>query len=263
MMGPELRTEIENSDIKKIDKLTKKETIPEVLYVKAQLKSFPIDKVDGVDFININMRSDSELGRKLHTGYNHPFALFAGIGAVSNIKTFISFITRVEFPLYLLTKKKWEPEDVAKVSQERVYPKNYWALVAWAVCSRIRNDAYLIKLLKENELPFTAFTLIEEESLLEGKDDMGGKQVKMNYGLATYIAIIRNISDMIKADEFETSKIKSFIESCKQYPDEDIFAGLPERVRKLIENKKSNLKPVEEPTETTEPTKKGTKKKAE
>ena len=257
MMSPNLREQIEQSDLKDIGQISKKETTPEVLYVKAKLSSFPVDKQDGVDFININMHSTSELGKRLHTGYGYPFTLCGNL-TVNSIKTFISFITRTEFPHYLLTKRKWEHEDTEKVSKERVYPRNYWALVAWAVCSRVRNDKYLIKLLKENEAPFTAFSMLEEESFLDGKESMGIKNVKMNYGLATYVAIIRNISDMIKANEFETNKIKAFINDCKQYPDEDIFAGIPEHARNLIEGKTTTA--VEA---TEEKPKKASKKKAE
>lgn len=258
VLGLDKRKELENSSLKDAGDMAKT-PVPTIIYEKQRLQKFPMDWVDGVNFINISMKSKSELGRRLHSGYNHAFALFGGLGACSSVRTFIGFITHEEFPEYLLTKKRWEPEDSAKVSKEKVFPKNYLALLAFAICSRIRNDAAVIKMLKENTLPFTAFKEMEEESLLEGKDDMGAKFRDLTYGMAAYIAIIRNIEELIKADKFDNANMKKLINDCKAYPDEDIFAGLPSRVLKLIQNRKSALKEEEQPTQDAE-AKKASKK---
>lgn len=176
---------------------------------------------DGVHFINVDIRSTSELGRKVSMVYSKPFNTI--IGRVSSIRMFANAITIPGFPMDLLGKFKYTKEDMLRIPKDSVTKvPNYWALIAYAFCEKVKADPILKKLLTENELPFSGIAGNKEVDFFNTKLLIE----KPNYKLGKYIAIIRIVSEMLKANKFTEIDIKDFIIKCKDVPEVDLLEGV-------------------------------------
>jgi hypothetical protein len=178
-----------------------------------------INGQDGVHFINVDIKSESFLGKRLSMQYSKSFNTI--IGKCISIRMFANAITVPGFPAELLNKFKPSREEIAKIPREGVKVPNYWALIAYAFTEMVKSDQNLKKLLTENTLPITS---VEKRVV-----DFLGTPVPVsgpNYKLGKYVAIIRLVSDMLKQNKFTESDIKDFIVQCKDVPEVDILTGI-------------------------------------
>lgn len=178
-----------------------------------------INGQDGVHFINVDIKSESFLGKRLSMQYSKSFNTI--IGKCISIRMFANAITVPGFPAELLNKFKPTKEEIAKIPREGNKVPNYWALIAYAFTEMVKSDQNLKKLLTENTLPFTA---VERRVV-----DFLGTPVPVsgpNFKLGKYVAIIRLVSDMLKQDKFTEDNIKDFIVQCKDVPEVDILSGI-------------------------------------
>lgn len=176
---------------------------------------------DGLEFINISKIAKTELGKLLKSDYIHPFKTF--LGDVASVLVFSKAIITPNYPLDLLYKKtKLTSVDIDRIPTNKVSVANYWALVAYAYCARIQQDAKLIGMLKNNTLPFVSFELGSPREFF-------GKTIVMhtvNKHMGKPIAILNYIVKLIKEDNFNDDSIKAFVELCKAEPEKDILDGV-------------------------------------
>lgn len=178
---------------------------------------------DGVDYINIFRDSDSELGRRLAPGYVMKFTTFLGI--TLTMKSFMSAISIKGYPLELLNiaSSKAHAKKLNELKKlEKVNVPNYWALVAYALCEKVRADKKLQELMRNNKAPYTAYNVTKTSTLL-------GKSIVTslpNNSMGKYVAICTYITKMLQDNKFEDKDIQEFIEQCKEAPDKDILDGV-------------------------------------
>lgn len=182
---------------------------------------------DGVHYINVDIRSTTELGRRVSMVYSKPF--FTIIGQASSIRMFANAITIPGFPMDLLNKFKPTKEDMMRIPKGEVSKvPNYWALVTYAFCEKVKADPVLKKLLLENNLPFTAIAGNKEVEFFNTKLLVE----KPNFKLGKYIAIIRIVSEMLKTNKFTDNDIKDLIVKCKDVPEVDLLEGVACKINK-------------------------------
>ena len=185
----------------------------------AALPSYSGDKKEGVDYINVNHNSESVLGKRLAPSYNQSFPTF--IGECSSITNFMNAIKYEGYPLSLLNKWRVTEEQFNFRGAKQLDVPNYWSLVAYALCQKVKADEELQKMMKENELPYTCFTTTVNKTFFN-------KSVMITQpktSLAKYVAIIRHIQNMLKEDRFTDTHIEKFISDCKKFPEKDFLAG--------------------------------------
>lgn len=183
------------------------------------LPSYAGDKKEGVDYINISHNSESVLGKRLAPSYNLTFPTF--IGDCASITNFMNAIKYESYPLSLLNKWKVTEEQFSFKTAKQLDVPNYWSLVAYALCQKVKADEELQKMMKENELPYTCFTTTVNKTFFN-------KSVMITQpktSLARYVAIIRHIQNMLKEDRFTDSHIEKFISDCKKFPEKDFLDG--------------------------------------
>lgn len=205
---------------------------PEILSKNSFLKTPEENEKEGVDFINVSFKSEVWLGKELHPNYNKTFKTFAG--KTGSVRLFMSLITIPGFPIELLNKRL-ENEDFAKIPKEKVTLPNFWALVAYATCERVLQDKELRNKLKNNEAYLTSFENYTAPSLFKGRANLTVGVKSVNTRMACHIAILREIIAMIKEDKFTRENISEFIDKCKSFPELDIFEGIPDSVKSIIE----------------------------
>lgn len=191
---------------------------------------------DGTHFINVDIRSKSQLGKRLSMQYSKSFNTI--IGRVISIRTFANAITIPGFPPELLNKFKPTKEDLARIPKEGTKVPNYWALIAYAFTEMVKQDSALKDMLIKNDLPFVA---VEERVT-----DFFGTPFPVsrpNYKLGKYIAIIRLVSKLLKENKFTDENIKAFIVDCKDVPEVDILTDIAWPVKTA----KPETKPEEKP----------------
>ena len=180
------------------------------------------DMGEGRDYISLWSGSKSVLGRAL--SYTNPRRFNTFIGEVSGIRRFVVYLSTKDLPISFLLKGKYTKEDHELVrSKESLSLTNYWAVVAYALIERIRNDKKLQEMIYENTLPFTAITWKKTPSILNNVPNM--KVGVNNIRLANYLAIIRNIETLIKNDMFTSANMKELIKFHMVNKDVDIFDG--------------------------------------
>ena len=200
------------------------------------------DNEEGVKYINISKKSNSELGRMLAPTYSVRFKTF--LGNIYSIKSFIEAIVTPGYPLELLTKPRLTKKDFEKIPSRNIrknHLANYWALVAYALCQRVKGDTKLQSLLASNKLPFTVYTVNNSEEFFGKIINV----VKLDYSLARYVGIIRYIETMIKSNTFTKTNISQFIENCKDSPDKDLLDGIALNIEIIEKNNKQNNKATE------------------
>ena len=211
---------------------------------------------EGVEFININPKSNSELGRVLAPTYSVSFPTF--LGRTYSVKSFMQAINTPGYPLELLRKPKLTKADLAKIPRRvaKTHLANYWALVAYALTQRVRYDKKVKAMLNKNTLEFTAYRYVQNREFF-------GKMIsvtELDHTLGKYIAIIRYIETMIKENRFNEEDIKKFIEACKDEPEKDLLDGVAlnisivEKTDKTVESKTSDIKVVSNTLEVPEAT---------
>lgn len=177
---------------------------------------------DGVDYINVSRFGATKLGRLLNPG--HPVKFHSWLGVFNSVKTYMDFVNTPGYPKELVSKTNLKREDYANIPKQKQTVPNYWAIVAAGLHGRISGDKQLVKLLKDNELPFTSLFRKTNMMLFGSKVNVDSADPKMG----RYLAIIRFYSDMIKnGDFFKIKKVEEFVEQCKDYPELDLLEGVP------------------------------------
>lgn len=188
---------------------------------ESKLVALGFGEKEGEKIINISPKSTTELGRLLSPLTPSFTRLFCG--KVACIKTFMEAIRTPGFPTNFLGKAHLSSEEVLSIPKKKVILPNYWALVAYAVVERIRQDKKLMGLLKTNTLTLTS---LNKDKVTE----FFGKKITcsvVHNKMAMYVAIVRHIELMIKSDEFmDKAKTDEFILKCRDDETKDIMEGM-------------------------------------
>lgn len=225
---------------------------PENLNTTNFLKLPNDNEKEGVDFINISFKSENRLGRELHPNYNRTFNTV--LGKVASVRNFISLITIPGYPVDLVNKRNLLPEEQARIPKGRISPVNYWALVAYAICERVLQDKAIKAELQKNKAYLTSFESYEAPSLFKGRTNLNRSVKSATLRMANYIAILRAISEMIKQHKFNRDDISEFIEQCKADQTKDVFEGVPDAIKAMLEQGTTAEAPVETQEATNEST---------
>lgn len=187
----------------------------------SKLEPLAFGEKEGERFINISPKSTSKLGKMLAPTTPSYTKLFCG--KVACIKRFMEAIKTPNYPMEFLTKPHLNASERHKIPKEIIKLPNYWALVAYAVVERVRQDVKLSKLLLENNL---SFTILGKEETVEFLD----KKIlcaRVNNAMGAYVGIIRNIELMLKEDTFKDKKVTDeFILKCRDDIEKDIMDSI-------------------------------------
>ena len=195
--------------------------LPDVLYKTSKLNTMALGEKEGERLINVSNRSEIELGRFLSPLHTSNTRLYCG--KVAKLKTFMEAICTPNFPLEYLSKTYISSEDMKSLPKAKVDLPNYWAIVAYAVVERVRQDKKLISMLKENTLELTALDKPKPVIIL-GKEYMDKTISGVCKKLVPYVSILRHIELMIKEEKFfNREAVDNFILSCRSNPDKDVF----------------------------------------
>jgi len=134
----------------------------------------------------------------------------------------MDFISTPSYPIALLNKKKLTKHDINRIPSKRVTVPNYWGIVAYMTCARIKTDEHLMKLLKDNEVVLTSVNIKKTETM-----GISGATYIPNYKMGRYLSIVRYISDMLKCNKFTDNDIKQFILACRDDNTKGLFDELP------------------------------------
>lgn len=230
----------------------KQAQVPENLKTTNFLKLPNDNEKEGVDFINISFKSDNRLARELHPNYSRTFNTI--LGKVASVRNFTSLITIPGYPVELVNKRNLLPEEQARIPKGRISPVNYWALVAYAICERVLQDKALKVALQKNKAYLTAFESYEAPSLFKGRTNLNRNVKSATLRMSNYIAILRAVSEMIKQHKFNRDNISEFIEQCKADPLKDVFEGVPDAIKAMLEQGTTEEVPVEAQEATDEST---------
>lgn len=180
------------------------------------------DMVEGKDYINISVDSSTSLGKLLSPYHKYKFKTVAG--DVRSISKFMQYISTEGFPQNLAMKPRLNKSDVADITKLKTLNiPNYWAILCYCACERIKQDPTLQDLLKSNNLPLT---MVVKEKIPSEVTDLTKASVCIRnvtkYGY--YLEIVRDIEKLLKDDNFNKDNITSLIESYKKV-DVDLFEG--------------------------------------
>lgn len=180
--------------------------------------------IDGVTYVNIDHKSDSELGKRLSPLY--PIAVKTMFGNIGTIKNFMDFIATPGYPYELLSMKKFGSNEIKRVPRNRKSVPNYWAIVAYALCERIRTDSKLVELMQANTDPYTSFSKLKPGTFFDKEISMSIPNIKMS----RYLSIIRHIEQFIKEDKLNDETILSFINLCRDDVSKEVFDEMAVKV---------------------------------
>ena len=195
-----------------------------------KLKYIAIPKIDvnskeGVDHINVSKYSTIDIGKKLAYGY--PISIETVFGKVGTVRSVMEYIATPNYPKELLSKTKLSPTDIKKIPKRKIPIDNYWSIITYVLCLRVKSDKELIQLLKENTLPFTSYNINKVKYF-----DTDVINFNYNYKMGKYLGIIMLIQELIKQDKFEDKYIQELIEFNKDVPDKDIFSSVENMIIK-------------------------------
>jgi len=106
------------------------------------------------DYISLVADSKHILGRALSINYNYVFKTL--IGDVRGIGRFMQYVSTKGYPYRLVMKGQFSNKDLGIIKKlPTLKLPNYWAIMAYALCTRVSQDPKLQKWLKENTLPLT------------------------------------------------------------------------------------------------------------
>jgi len=111
---------------------------------------------------------------------------------------------------------------------------NYWAIMAYALCTRVSQDPKLQKWLKENTLPLTIARWEVRNKYVEELS----KPVYVNVTqLANYLNIVRDIEKLLKEDRFVTDEVIKLINGYKYDQKVSVFHNAIREVPRPKKNK--------------------------
>ena len=193
-------------------------------------------KEEGKDYISLVSESNHILGRALSINYNYLFKTL--IGDVRSIGRFMQYISTKDYPYRLLMKGQFSNKDLGIIKKlPTIKLPNYWAIMAYAVCSRVNQDPKMQKWLRENTLPLTIAKWVVRDKYAPELSE----PVYMNITkLGNYLSIVKDIEKLLKEDKFIDANVIDLINSYKVEPNVSVF----ERARLEVPEpkKKSNSK---------------------
>lgn len=180
------------------------------------------DMIEGRDYISLYSGSKTIIGKGL--AFTSPRKFNTFIGEVSGIRRFVIYLSTKGLPMSFLTKGRYNKEDHLLVkSNEPLTLTNYWAIVCYALCERVRQDKPLVEMIKNNTLPLTVVHWKKNPKIL---NDIASKLVCVNQTkLAVYLSIVRNIEMLIKEDMFNSNNINKLIKFYMKDASKDLFDG--------------------------------------
>ena len=181
------------------------------------------DMEEGRDYISLSTLSKSPLGRSLALGYNRKMNTV--IGEVKSIRRFMEYVSTRNYPTKYLLQSKLKSSDIREIARlDTLTLPNYWGILAYITCKRVKEDKRVTELLKENTLPLTIVQWVEPDK--EFKKLEGNKLCLANVDkLAMYLAIIRDIEMYNKANLFYGENITELVEFYKKEKDLSLFEG--------------------------------------
>lgn len=186
---------------------------------------------EGMDYLNISKHSFLNLGRELNPGFgikfNTPF------GKAGSVRNFMEYVVTPNYPIEILRKTKLTKIEIDKLPRKKVNVTNYWAIVAIAVLTRIKEDKAILSALAD--LPVNC----KITSFNKFSSEFGGvktESVVPNVKMRSYIDIIKFIIKQIKISDINNQevidKIISTFSNDKTLP---LFHNCPVNVK--IKNK--------------------------
>ena len=169
--------------------------------------------------VNVNIKSTESLGKALSLTYPKQFTTIVGVAAC--IKNFLDYLTKVDYPIDLLSKTSITKKDLVRIPKKTNMVINYWSMAAYALTERIKQDTKLFNLIKENKLEYTSFNSTTNMVVDNVEVEITVPDLKM----CRYISIIRHIDYLIKNDLFDEANITELINNCKNDATKSIFAG--------------------------------------
>ena len=125
----------------------------------------------------------------------------------------MQYLSTKGYPYRLVMKGQFSNKDLGIIKKlPTLRLPNYWAIMAYALCSRISQDSRLQRWLKENTLPLTIARWEVRNKYVEELS----QPVYVNVTkLGNYLNIVRDIEKLIKEDKFTNEEIISLIKSYK------------------------------------------------
>lgn len=194
-----------------------------ILNSRKNLGDITNDDVEGVNHINISKYSTTSIGKMLAPGY--PFKFDSLIGTIGNIRNAMSYITIVNGPKWLLSKKKLTTTDIDIISKKKkVNLPNYWAIITYLIAARIMSDPALLSLIKNSnpDMIISTYNIYKDNSL-----GTTSRRIEMNYSISRYVAAVRLIFELIRNDNFNNESIIKLIQESKENKDVPLFEGAP------------------------------------
>lgn len=188
---------------------------------------------EGKDYISLVADSKHILGRALSINYNYVFKTL--IGDVRGIGRFMQYVSTKGYPYRLVMKGQFSNKDLGIIKKlPTLKLPNYWAIMAYALCTRVSQDPKLQKWLKENTLPLTIARWEVRNKYVEELS----KPVYVNVTqLANYLNIVRDIEKLLKEDRFVTDEVIKLINSYKYDKKVPVFQNAIREVPKPKKNK--------------------------
>lgn len=172
--------------------------------------------------INISLKSTSELGRMLSPKWSSSIRM--DFGTFGSINNFMDYISIPNYPAKFKTKPFISVKELEGLEKRKSVP-NFYALVAWAVATRISKDKYLQKLMIENTLPYTSMILRRVKDI----ENPEHKKIipDINLKMGRYVGIIRTIANDLKNGETIDDKyVMKLVLSCRDKPELPLLHGV-------------------------------------
>ena len=172
-------------------------------------------------YINVSKYSDSELGKALLP--STPVSLPTLFGEVGTLKSAMEYIVTPNYPVRLLSKRKLKSTDVNRIPKQKIDVPNYWSVVAYLLCLRVKSDDALINMLRETDEDnkFVSYNKVNKTTL-----GIKSSVYKPNTDMNMYLHIIDSIVRMIKSSVFNDHYIRELIISYKEDKTKSVFADL-------------------------------------
>jgi len=157
-------------------------------------------------------------------------------GKVRSLRVAMDYLITPGYPTELLNKRNLTRADLNSIPKDKIRIPNYWAIVAYLACMRIKNDPELIDMIKDNKLPYMAV----RRNAIEGYDEQPIYAYESIYQMNRYLAILSAISELIKHDRFDDENIRKLVNNAKDKPHLNLFHGVAYNLVDAITTEQNN-----------------------
>ena len=185
--------------------------------------------VDGVDIINLN-DNKTELAMRLNPYIKRkkPFKFLNF--EVFSLGRFMLFLSYKDYPISNFTKPYYK--KLGKLEKRRY--DNYWGIIVVYLLGLVESDKTLLKLLKENNLPFNSYKDSENSNNVAFLGTQVAIKDKVNK-LHGYCRCVEYVSNLLKHVDINDK------ETIRKILDED-FPGIEKTVETLVNEITTALK---------------------